>query len=207
MSIAIRRIRFFLDINDHTPALDLITAAQPVVWRGAELRVEVATGYDGDVYDVKNSEVPVVYLELHASDRSGNLWPAAKAPNLGGYYLEPAETELTQELWDAGLEDDASFIWQLSKEDMQVVMESTSQADLKTTFWLVVHVVTTTGTYITLGGLNLIIEEDGVQNDISGNTPTATVKVVDGDLYLYDFGLSKWLKYNSLNGALVAAQE
>lgn len=196
--ITFKRLRFLLYPGPHAVINDIITNEAPIVWRGADCRVEVAIGASASTIETNITNIANIYMELHSGSRNGNLWPTPKSPD-DGY------TEITQEDWDGGLTADCHYGWDLTRTDMQIDLTATSQANLITTFWLVWHCELDTGEFVTLRAANLKIEEDGVQNDISGVTPTSTVRVVDGDLQMYDFADEQWKIGKMINGALVWA--
>lgn len=178
-ALTARRLRFKFDSQDNTPATDVLTGLQAIVWRGTAVSIEVGLFRTSSVAIDDVSNITTLYLEIHASPRSSSPLVQVTAT--------PAT--LSSANWTAGTHQSATFT--LTAAQTQFDMASSS--DEKRTFWLVVHAVLTGGTRITCGGAQLTVEEDGAQNDLAVVPLTnPSFRISDGELQIWNPDQSKW---------------
>jgi len=195
LALARHRLRLQCDAISTDELTCLLRAEAPKIWRGVDLQVEVALYWNGTFID-DLSNIASLTCEIHeGGDRDG-------AP-LVQKNLAPGDldTGMTEEEWLTLAEDQRHAEFDFSAADLNFDM--TDAADNELTFWLVVHGVTTGGDYITWGGCNLTVVEDGAQLGLAVVTsPTPAYRLQDGELQLADPDTGLFHTIYIKNGAL-----
>ena len=154
-----KRIRLGMDTRTFEGQTCKLSGAAPAIWRGTDVQIEVALLEGGTlINDLSN--IDTLYLNVVASNRSG-------APLITKSVVAASLNDaLTAEQWAANDEANYHAQFELTKEDTQ--LDFSSATDQKRTFSLVVYAVTNDATprYITYGIAQLIVHEDGAQNDL-----------------------------------------
>jgi len=189
MSVLLRhRIRIAPDIKTHASFTDIITSAQPIIWRGTDVQIEVGL-FNGGALLTDISDIASLYLEIHDSTRSGPplVQKTILAANL--------TTNLTAEDWAGGTDAKTHALFTLAYLETQFSMAGFATTQQKQTFWLVIHAVTkdSPARRITWGGCEIQVEEDGAQNDLAVVPLSApTFRISSGDLQLYNKTTGKY---------------
>lgn len=187
-TFARHRIRISPDAVSHTPVPDILTSATPIIWRGTSVQVEVGLLFNGSLQtDISN--IATLYLEIHRSDR-GDTPLVQKS-------LSAASLTQTLSANDWTGNDPAKYhaLFELSYADTQLPLDYDTTLQEKRSFWMVVHAVTTDNPArrLTWGGCNLDVEEDGVQNELSGvPVGNPSVRVVNGILQVINKTTGKY---------------
>lgn len=176
------RIRIAPDTKSHTPVLDSITGAAPLIWRGTSLQVEVGL-FNGGVLQPDISNINTLYLAILDSTRLNPpiLQVSLNAADLVG--------TLTADQWNTGDASKYHALFDLGYVATQLPLSADTVLQQKRTFWLVIHAVTSDSTprRLTWGGCNLEVEEDGVQNELTTDPIYApSVRVSSGTLQIYN---------------------
>jgi hypothetical protein len=159
------RIRLRVDADQKTAAQDALRGATPILWRSADVMLEVGLFYNGEVLDVSN--LAALTLEI-------------KTPGAGGTAADPEAAPLaskTVTAFDATL---TAGTWaDLSKQHASVGFSATEMNFALSGLaaqWLVVSLLTTAGKTITVAAGLVTVREDGY--DSAGTAP-----VLDGSAY------------------------
>ncbi len=147
------KLRLKCNWRSHAAMVDIITNTAPLIWRGNDLDIQIGL-FDGDAIHDDLSTVTSVIVELH-QDRSatiGALWQKVSGTDF-------SLTACTQTNWDNGTGQHAV----VPVTAVQTNVDMTGHTNYRKSFWLVVHVVLTSGKKKTYGFTMLEIEEDSAQ--------------------------------------------
>lgn len=184
MTISLRphRIRLACNQDSHNSLVDALTSQVPLIWRGTSVNVEIGLFVGTTIIDSKAS-IANLFLEIHATPRSSA--PLVQKTVAGS----SLDVTVSGANWTAGTHQNVTI--SLSSADTQLDLAGAS--DEKRTFWLVVHIADTSGNKITCGGGQLIVEEDGAQNDLAVVPQTRPAfRISDGNLELYNPDTETW---------------
>ena len=195
LALARHRVRLQCDAISTDPLACRLRGKAPSIWRGVDLQVEVALYWNGTFID-DLSNIASLTCEIHTgSDRDS-------AP-LVQKILAPGDLDagMTEEEWQTDAEDQRHAEFDFSAADLN--LDLTGASDNRLVFWLVVHGVTTGGDYITWGGCNLTLVEDGAQLGLAVVTsPDPAYRLQDGELQLADPDTGLWHTIYIKDGAV-----
>jgi hypothetical protein len=166
-----RRLRFKFDGYSKEPANDLITQARPWIWRGTDVAIEVGLFENGVNIDSVDN-IDSLHLDILPGDAARDSEPLitkTATPGVIGDWEDQGETY--------------NAVFLLTKSDTQVDLDDAVQN--AETFWLVCHIVTndTPSRYLTYGGADLDIVEDGAQNDVAASSGSRPSSPITGQRY------------------------
>lgn len=176
--LAARRIRLAVDPYVQTDTNDLLTSKLPRIWRGANTVIEVGL-YQNGVWVTDISNIAQLIMEVHSTIR---LSAALTSKTLATASL--VSCSLAD--WTTNAADKYHGRFLLQAAETQYEMPDNSAQ--VTTFWLVFHALTIDQYKITLGGTQLTVEEDGVENGIPaiGNASDPLWNITGNDLQLWN---------------------
>lgn len=181
-SLRAHRIRLACNQDSHVSMQDALTTQVPLIWRGTSVNVEIGLFVGTTIIDTK-SNIANLYLEIHATPRS--TAPLVQK-SIAGSALD---VTVTSQQWTAGTHQNTTIT--LASADTQFDLAGAS--DEKRTFWMVIHIVDTSGNKITCGGGQITVEEDGAQNDLAVVPQTVPAfRISDGNLELYNPDTATW---------------
>lgn len=184
-SLTRRRLRFKADSGIHNPVVNILTGAQPVIWRGTNVQIEVGI-FTGGVFVDTFTNIDQIVLEIHTSGTRNSVPLLQK--------ILPATsitTTLTEVQWNTGSLYHAVF--ELDDSETQFEFDSNAQYNSQK-FWLAIEAITKTDAYhITLCGCELTVEEDGLNNGLSVVTSSdPAYRLNNGELQLWNPNQSAW---------------
>ena len=181
IAISAQRLRFACVKDSHTPMLDLVTNGPAKIWRGTDITIELGLFVGAALIDTV-APIATLYLEIH---RPRGSYPLVQKSVAGASIV----TTVTQETWTNSSAQNASI--NLTAAETQFDLGDNIQGTAE--FWLVVHIVDTTGKKITWSVANLTVEEDGAQNDMAV-VPMSNqdFRIKNGNLQLWNPVQDKW---------------
>lgn len=188
--LAAQRLRFAGNMYSHAQVPDLITGERAIIWRGTTLFVEVGIFVNAAII-TSVAEIASLHLEILPGDDRNSAPIVTLLP-------DAALAVITSEQWTAGTLYNARFA--LTAAQTQLVVQSTTSADNKRSFWLVCHAVLATSSHrVTIFGTQFDVEEDGAQNDLAELGLQSPSRVLNGALYLRnESDPTKWNKLRAL---------
>lgn len=184
MTTALRphRIRLACNQDTHTGLVDALTASTALIWRGTAVNVEIGLFVGSTIIDSK-SNIASLYFEIHATPRSSA--PLVQKTVVGS----TLDVTVSGANWTDGTKQNVTIA--LTSADTQ--FDLADSTDETRTFWMVVHVVDTSGNKITCGGGQIKVEEDGAQNDLAVvPMSNPAFRISDGELQLYNPDSGTW---------------
>lgn len=145
MSIPLQRIRLAIQTSDKSAFVDKLTANNAFLWRGTDVRFELAAFYKDTLLDFSN----VTSLTLEVKPLATPTTTAVMSKTVAVF-----NNALTLPQWD----DDSSQHCVVTFANTETAPAITGT---ETNFWLVVSVILTGGEIVTLGVSTLTIKEDG----------------------------------------------
>jgi hypothetical protein len=163
--------------------LNKLTTAKPIMWRGADVNIELGLFIGSAMIDVV-APLSMLYLDILATRSGAPI--LQKSVAAAGIVATP-----TVETWNAGSAQNLTI--PLTAAETQFDLSGVAAVENTRDFWLVVHALTTGGKKITWGVANITVEEDGAQNDLAVvpmSNPNFRIK--NGELQLWNPTQSKW---------------
>lgn len=194
-----KRIRVRLDTSAHVAQVDYVTQSVPHIWRGNDVLFQFGAFYGPETKSVDPEDLSDV------TDAVVEIWTEQEGDLIAARTVNVFDLALTKASWVDGSAQHFEAAFTATEMNIDLGDETS------TTLYVVVRVTTNTGKIVTVGYLELILEEESTGDPLPDPIDPILYRVEGGALQVRNSTSDAWLNVASsdvpVNREVIAADK